>query len=150
MNILQIAQIVIGSIVGLGALIAGTGYAYSQFFQGKDKFIEDERKHNREQTQSNTETLALLQGQVTSLQTLAKEQREDILTQRDEITKLRTLLEDREKKIKELTDILQNRSPQIEQIAKQLSDSMVMLQDYVKTSGQMLAEIRNFIIKLDK
>lgn len=144
MDILKLAEIIIGSIVSIGVLVAGAGYGYGQFYKGKNsKTLEDTtlfteqlealKKIIIEQKEASIETSKKRDTEMNLL-------REDIKKHTQEIGRLQGINEEKEKKIKELTDILANRDP--------------ALTEYIKFGRDAILEFKKgmeFIInKLDK
>ncbi len=111
MTFLQIAGIVIGSIAGLGALIAGAGYGIGKFIEGKNARSKDDYD--------------LMITRLDSLQRLCEQQQNDINRNHDdlkkhtqEIGRLQGVNEEKEKKIRELMDLLANRDPALTEYIK--------------------------------
>lgn len=103
---LQLAQIIIGSLISIGILIAGFGYFYAQFFKGKNS--------------KSREEFDLFTSQLDALQKLCKEQAEQIKTLQEdskkhtgEIGRLNGIVESKDKTIAELNAIIQNRDPNL-------------------------------------
>jgi len=128
MDLISLAEIIIGSIVALGILIAGAGYGYGQFFKGRD-----------EQTRTD---FVLFNTRLESLTKICNDQEKEIQNHKAEITKLHQdigrlqgINEEKENKIKDLTDLLTNRDP--------------ALGEYIKFGREAIIEFKQSIIRLN-
>ncbi len=125
MSILQIAGIVIGSFISIGTLIAGAGYAYSQWFKGKNsKTIED---------------FQLFNSQIDALNKVCTEQSSQIrlLEERvkgntQEIERLNTIN-------KQLSDLLANRDPALKDYMVYARDSIELFKSEVTKVNDTLS-----------
>lgn len=126
MNLIQLLSVIIGSIVSLGALIAGAGYGYGQFYKGRNQKTLDD-------TTLFTARLDALKkicdDQARQIETLQN----DIKYHTQEIGRLKGINEEKEKKINELNDLLSNRDPQ--------------LTEFIKSSSQELKDIKLLLKK---
>ncbi len=145
MDLLQLAGIIIGSILSLGGLIAGAGYGYGQFYKGKNsKILEDTtlfteqlealKKIIEEQKIAATEATKKRDGELSVL-------REDIKKHTEEIGRLKGINEEKEKKIKELTDLLANRDPGLIEYMSFGKKSIEEFQKDVKSMMEALKDI---------
>ena len=128
MDTLQTAQIVIGSIIGLGALIAGTGYGYAQFFKGRSDKTKDDFERFNTQLDALRKICDDQANQITKLQ-------DDLKTHTREIGILEGVNQEKEKKIKELTDLLANRDPALSEYIKFSREVLTAVQTYLQGQG---------------
>lgn len=124
MNILQIAEIIIGSIISLGVLIAGAGYGFGKFFEGRNKQTLEETTLFKTRLDALKQICDDQANQINTLQ-------EDIKSHTKEIGRLQGVNEEKEKKIKELTDILANRDPALTEFIKFSMESTKYFQGVV-------------------
>jgi len=101
MSILQISGIVIGSLVSIGVLVAGAGYAYSQWFKGKNsKTLED---------------FQLFNSQIDALNKVCVEQSNQIKVLEIKVKENSIEIEHLRNTNKQLSDLLANRDPALAQ-----------------------------------
>lgn len=138
MDIIQLASIIIGSIVSLGVLIAGAGYGYGQFYRGKNA--------------RTSEDYTFLSNRIETLQGVCDKQQEEINGHQSEIKNLRQEVgrlqgvnEEKEKKIKELTDILANRDPQLTEFIKFSRDSTAFFKVIVDNLVKDIRDIKGLL-----
>ena len=122
MPILQIAEIIIGSLISLGILIAGAGYGMGKFYEGKNKRKLDDTHLFNEQLEA---LKRIIEEQKAASAEMTKKRdiemqilREDIKKHTEEIGRLKGINEEKERKIKELMDILANRDPALGEYMK--------------------------------
>lgn len=149
MNTLQVAEIIIGSIISLGALLAGAGYGYAQFFQGKKKLAKDDVELFNEQLEALRK---IIDGQKTEFSDYQAKRdteiqilREDIKKHTQEIGRLQGINEEKEKKIKELTDLLANRDPALGEYMKFARDAITNFQTNMHDLLPAIKQIKGFI-----
>lgn len=133
--------------MSVGALAAGLGYAYGQFFGGKKKQTADDMA-------SNTALIQGLQAQINAFKELNETQRKE---HRDEVEKLRTAatkltgelgelrgqLKEKESKLAEYKEIFQGRDPNNEAFTKFMMDS-------ANTTTTCLESITRSLVSLEK
>ncbi len=127
MNIIQLVLSIVGSIVSVGILLAGTGYAYAQFTKGKNE--------------KNNEDYKLLTTRVDALQRLCDAQQIDLNNLHQELGKLKGINEEKDKKITELNAILQNRDPALNEFIKYSTESTRYFLDIVPKIVKQLENI---------
>lgn len=115
--IFTISGIIVGALFGFAALFAGIGY----FNQGKD--------------QGKLSTTTLLKEQIDALETKVNGQADEIVTLTDEVQKLRTAVEEKNKKIGEMMEILQGRDPQ-------MLAFMDMMNTYINTNTSLWETVK--------
>lgn len=132
-QVLQVATIVIASIGSLGVLLAGAGFGYGKFYEGRNKQTLDETN--------------LFSTRLDALKTICDDQANQILhLQNDikghtqEIGRLQGVNEEKEKKIKDLTDLLANRDPALAEYIKNQTESAKL---YKPIFDQMIQNIKN-------
>lgn len=125
MNLIQLAEVVIGSIISIGILIAGAGYGFGKYYEGKNKASKD--------------TLDLFNAEFDSLRKLASEQAKQIeILQADikkhtlEIGRLGGVIEEKNKTISDLTALIQNRDPSLTEYIKFAREAILEFKDTVK------------------
>ena len=138
MSILQSAQIVIGSIISLGILLAGAGYAYGQFYRGRDE--------------KTKEDFSLFNTRLDGLQKICNEQekeiqqhKKDIFDLNKEIGRLQGENTEKEKKVKELTDILANRDPALADFIKWNMENSKMFKPVFEQMIKDIADIKSLL-----
>lgn len=138
MNILQLAQIVIGSIASLGVLIAGAGYGIGKFLEGKNKASQD--------------TIKVFTDQISGLNAVCEQQAKQILTLQlhdkdhtQEIGRLGGVIEEKEKKIKEMSDILANRDPQLSDFIKMTIENNKIYKPVFDQMIKDIGDIKNLL-----
>lgn len=119
MTTIDIFEIIVGTILSLGALIAGAGYGYGQFSQGRKKLKKDDIELFNEQLEAFKK---IIEAQKVEADNVKKDHiaemsilREDIKKHTQEIGRLQGINEEKEKKILELTNLLQNRDPALKE-----------------------------------
>ncbi len=125
MGIIQVAEIVIGSIVSLGVLFAGTGYLWAQIFVGRNKANKDDFDLFNSQIDGLTKIIGEQTTQIKTLQ-------EDIKQHTSEIGRLNGIIEEKDKKITDLLSIVQNRDPSLGEYIQFARDSILEFKDSVK------------------
>jgi len=126
-------SIIIGTFAGLGALIAGIGFAYSQFKSGGDKAKNDLIDTLKETALVEREKATRLAEEKATIVDSHQGQINDLSSR---IGKLQGLYEASEVSKKEYLSILQGRDPQ----------QKVFMEETTK----ILVEIRMFMEKLNK
>lgn len=149
MNTIQIIEIIIGSIIGIGVLIAGAGYGYAQFFQGKKKLAKDDVELFNEQLEAFKKIIDNQKGEFATYQIKRDAEmqvlRDDIKKHTQEIGRLQGINEEKEKKIKELTDLLSNRDPALGEYIKFARDSIKIFQDQMTEIAPIIKEMKGFM-----
>lgn len=147
MSILEISGIIIGSIISLGALIAGAGYGFGKFYEGKNKRVLDETTLFNEQLEALKK---IIEEQKESAKIVTQKRdaemavlREDIKKHTEEIGKLKGINEEKEKKIKELMDILANRDPALKEYMEFARSAIVGFQESVREIKEVLLINKN-------
>lgn len=123
---------------GIGVLMAGLGFGYSQFKSGSGKAKDDLVETLEKQLQIEKETTKQLEMEKT---TLINSHQEQLNTMRQELGKLQGLHQANEQKIKEYTELLQGRSPDQEAFMKLLTQSATDGADYMKKTSVILDRI---------
>lgn len=126
MSILQLAQIIIGSILSLGVLIAGAGYGMGKWYEGKNARTKSEYD--------------LLITRLEALQKICEQQQidinrnhEDLKKHTQEIGRLQGVNEEKDKKIKELLDLLANRDPSFNEYVQYSRNSIEELKQKISS-----------------
>lgn len=126
MDILKLAEIIIGSIISIGVLVAGTGYGLGKFFEGKNKRTKDEIDLFTSQLDAMEKIVKKQDTEIRALQDKHSNEikilQEDIKKHTQEIGRLQGVNEEKDKKIAELTGLLQNRDPQTQQFMHLLTE----------------------------
>ena len=125
MDVAQILYTAIGSIVSLGILLAGAGYGYAQFKKGGKSLVQEDLdvyikqlEAMRKITDDQAEQIKIVQA--------------DIKVHTGEIGRLNGIIEEKERKIKELTDMLANRDPALGDYITFSREAIAGFQDSVK------------------
>lgn len=142
-QILQVIASIIGIIISLGVLVAGAGYAYSQFFKG-----------TAEKTNAD---YALLEKRITTLQKVCDDQQSeldghqrDIRGLNQEIGRLKGINEEKDKKIKELENLLANRDPQMTEYIKSSIAFQALITNAVRDLGNVKSALDKVLEKISK
>ncbi len=106
MSILQILEIILSVLVGSGVLVAGVGYAYGQFKQGKSQAVLDEGNNRL-----NTNTL--LKEQIDALENKVNRQSQEIVNLTKKVELLTKEIEVRDKKFAEAILTLEGKNPEL-------------------------------------
>lgn len=124
MQLSEIANIAIT----VGALAAGLGYAYGQFFSGSKK--------------SKTEDYNLLEMRLDAVTKTCDNQRIDINRQQEEIKKLnqevafeRGVVSAKDIKIKELSDLLANRDPRLTKTLELVAAELKEIKEFLQANN---------------
>lgn len=136
-----------GIVVGAGVIIAGIGYAYSQFFKGK-------RTQEDDVLEKGSKTLKYVDEQLASLQSLVEIQKDRVNSLESqiremgekhskEVAELKILIQEKDKKIDEFIAIFQNRNPQLETFMSSTTSAI----DHVKTGVDKLVGAMQVTIK---
>lgn len=133
-QVLQTAEIVIGSVISLGILIAGFGYFYAQFFQGKNKKTKEEFELFTVQLEALRKLCEQQKDQIRSLE-------EDSKKHTSEIGRLTGIVESKDKTIAELNAVLQNRDPQLGEHIKFSRESIAEFKESIKKITEQLDQI---------
>lgn len=134
----QLAEIVIGSIVSLGILAAGFGYAWGQVRSGDNKSADRDRQNLRDLLKSEQEKNAALLKEKTDLFNSLQAQ---ITQNQTELAKLQGIVEAQTKMIEQYKDLIANRSPELEKILKEISAFLKNLSTMAITVQQRNEEI---------
>ncbi len=132
----QIAEIVIGSLAGLGLLAGGIGYLKSQYVEGKT----GEKKSDLE---TQNELTTYLKNQIETYKDIIKKQAEDntennkvqnekFAKMNTDITTMKAVIDEKDKTIAKYLEILQNRNPDLEVSLKEISASMTDIKTFMK------------------
>lgn len=143
---LESITLVIG---GIGVLIAGLGYAYGQFFSGKNQ-------NKSESVQAESEVITLRQAQITELRDLVgdlkkkmeaqdKQHNEEMRNLHTELGSVKGQLIEKERQNKEYLEILQNRSPVLDKILVEIRDFMQSIN--VHMQSQNLEQNKNLVVE---
>lgn len=158
---LQLISTIVGIFMGLGALIAGVGFAYSQFKTGGDKAKNDLIDTLKEQAIAEREKASRLAEEKV---TLVDSHQTQINQLNERIGKLQGLYEASEQSRQEYLKILQGRDPAqqkfienqskfMEVVMKQIEENQKTAPEaarYMAETGKILVEIRNFMETLNK
>ncbi len=106
----------------IGIFVFAIGYLVAQYKKGNNE--------------GNVEVIKLLREQMEGLKLVVYENQQEVKRLSDEIIKLKTLGEEKDKKIKELTELLQNKDPR--------------LQSFMKDTTDILTEIKNFMHNINQ
>lgn len=153
MPITTIITWILGTLGVIGGFISIGFYGYGKW-KKEEKGIDKENEDAKDNAlNSNTETLELLTGQVEALQNAmrlqeaqhnitkaAQDEKIDRLTL--EIHNLKTMIEEKDKKLSDTLAILQNRNPQFEEFMK----TMIL---HVTKSETFMLDIKNHLDKQD-
>ncbi len=146
MQTLQLAEIVIGSIISLGILIAGAGYGYGQYYQGKKKLAKDDVELFNEQLEAFKKIIESQKEDFIQYQKKRDSElqilREDIKKHTQEIGRLQGINEEKEKKIADLNAILQNRDPALSEYLKYARESITEFKEGMKGIFERLEIIK--------
>jgi hypothetical protein len=130
---------------GVGVLLAGVGFAYSQYKTGSGKAKDDLIATLEKQYQIEKEKTKQLELEKTTLISSHQTQLNEMQL---EIGRLKGLHEGNEKKLKEYTDILQGRSPEQTEFMKLMTSAARDNANYIKASSAVLKKINDRIDKL--
>lgn len=120
---LETVVVAIGAVASFGGLLAGAGYGYGKFREGK--------------AASNASTLELLRNELTALQEVVKQQEGRMLAQEKEISYLKGQLDEKDKKIKEYTQIFQGRNPNLEKVLEDIRNFMIEINNHMKVTQRV-------------
>lgn len=133
---------VFGGFAGIGALMAGIGFAYAQFKSGGSKAKD-------ELIATYKETIKVEKEKVMSLleekNTLIKSHQEQLNMLNSKIGKLEGLLEASQQRMKEYTDILQGRSPEQTKFMELMIETAKNASEYMAKSSAILAKVSEFV-----
>jgi hypothetical protein len=124
MSTLQVVEIIIGSVVSFGILIAGVGYAVGQFKKGESEGKMDD-------TSVKQGVFDLLQKEVTALEKMVADDEKEMAV-------LKTQVDEKDKKVKEFMEILQNRNPE-------LTNYITTSYSYMKDTGLFFTEMKDVL-----
>lgn len=128
---LQTVSVIVGIFIGLGAMIAGIGYAYAQYKSGGDKYKDnliDTLKATAEAERTERERLAkekteLLMNHQVQITTLTKDQAE-----------LKGRLDEQSKKADEYKALLLGRDPELQKILSEIRSYLRTLTEQSNTN----------------
>lgn len=150
---LQLVSTIVGVFMGLGALIAGIGFAYSQFKTGGDKAKDDLITTLKETAVVEREKATRLADEKI---TLVDSHQTQINLLNERIGKLQGLYESAEQSRQEYLKILQGRDPAQQKfmdiVLKQIEENAKTapaVQLYMTETTKILVEIRTFMEKLN-
>lgn len=129
-------------LAGFGGFVAMCGYAYGQFFTGKNQ-------NTAEGVKTENEAIQLRQNQITELRDLVKDltkKMEDNNTAHNvemralhtQLGEVRGQLLEKEKQAEAYLEILQNRSPELDKILVEIKDFMHAINEHMKKEGRDL------------
>lgn len=139
----------INSIIGIGVLVAGLGYAYGQFFSGRSKV-------GKENTEAGIETLGYLRGQIEALQALVNSQKTESIERNNkhnsEIREMNGKIEhmtgqlvEKNKQVDEYKAIFQGRDPKMLELLGQLVANDQKNTETIEQIGKFMESINNFM-----
>jgi chromosome segregation ATPase len=125
MDVIQIIYTIIGSIVSTGILLAGAGYGYAQFKKGSKSLVQEDLDVYIKQLEAMRKISDDQTDQIKVLQA-------DIKVHTGEIGRLNGIIEEKERKIKELTEMLANRDPALGEYIQFSRNAIAGFQDSIK------------------
>lgn len=150
---LQHALNILAILSGVGALVAGLGFAYSQFISGGNKAKDDLIDTLKENLSAEKVRSERLKSENTSLITSHQQQINELRT---ELSKLQGLFQAAEKEKQNYLQILQGRDPENQRFIKVVLEQIEegkrqapIVQKYMTESIQTLAEIKVFMKQLN-
>lgn len=145
---------IVGYFIGAGALIAGCGFAYSQFTSGAGKAKDDLIQTLKDTATAEADRASRLAEEKL---TLIKSHQEQINTLSTQIGVLTERSEASEKRLKEYMEIFQGRNPEqtafmqvvLTEIRKN-QEAAPAVQKYMENTTAILGEIRTFMQELNE
>lgn len=128
---LQLISTIVGFFIGLGVLIAGGGYAYSQFKIGGAKYKDD--------------LISTLESALEAERKKSQDMQHQINIMQGEIGKLKGLHESNEKRIEDYKSILQGRSPEQKKFMDYLTHVASRSEKYMKDTADIFEEVKVFM-----
>lgn len=121
--------------LGIGALFLGAGYAYGQFFAGKNK-------QQKDTAETGLETMGFFRAQIEGLQNLTKQlqteaqerQQKHQIEIKDlhgQMENLRGQLQEKDKLLDHYTKIFQGRDPQLSEILQNVAESLKNIEQFM-------------------
>lgn len=132
MSILETIGIIIAVLTGLGALVAGCGYAWGQFKQGKNQAALD--KGN-----SELNTNELLKDQIDALKDKVNGQDDLIKILTTKVEALTTEIQVRDKKFTEAILAIQGKDPQ-------MTEFITTIKTFIEMNRPLLDKINHEVI----
>lgn len=149
MTLIQTIGTIIAAIVSLGVLIAGSGYGYAMFTQGRKKLKKDDVELFNEQLEALRKIIESQKDEFKAYQSKKEDElnvlREDLKKHTQEIGKLQGINEEKEKKIKELTSLLQNRDPALQEYMTFAREAITNFQNQMHDLLPAIKQIQGFV-----
>lgn len=143
MTVFQIIGTIIGTITGLGVFSLGLGYLVAQYKKGGRESNKENEDAKDAALKANTETLELLTAQIKALQVSKVEQDEAFIRYKKdqddriailtgEVRSLKTIIEEKDRKLSEYIKIMQGKDPKLDEAAISMVAFIAEMQAYIR------------------
>ena len=123
-------------LAGFGGFVAMCGYAYGQFFSGKNQNTAEGVKTESEVIQLRSaqiqELRDLVTGQNRKMEERDRQHNEEMRSLHMQLGQLQGQLDEKEKQNKAYLEILQNRSPELDKILLEIRDFMHNINNHLQ------------------
>lgn len=144
---IQTISIIVGIFIGLGTLIAGSGFAYAQFKSGGDKYKDnliETLKETALAEKAEKERLAIEKNQ------LMVSHQEQLTQLNKDLAELRGRFDEQSKKVKEYQDILQGKDPGQLKYMETMTKGLNTALEYIQVSQPVLLELKKYLDKQNR